>query len=227
MFLARVLFFRSRESPRYLVHSGRKEEAAIALTHIAKFNGSPFPITVADVNDDNERSEGTDMSSTSRLRNGFESGNTEETERLLESSPSIRSTRPLIARGRNRSFLLTTKPSGVLGLIRRWITAPLFSWWNRITGLLSGEWKERTILIWGVWCTMALAFTMFNVFLPTLLEYRSNGDANYNDEREQQGGGVNRDPGLVGALSEIVVFTLAGCPGALVRPFLLYRCFDD
>ena len=49
---------------------------------------------------------------------------------------------------------------------------------------------------------------MFNVFLPTLLEYRSEPSPEGDDTDSS---------GLVGPLWEVVVFTLGGCPGALVR----------
>lgn len=52
MFLARIVFFRLYESPRYLVHAGRPHEAVKSLQLIAKFNGSDLSIELADVRDD-------------------------------------------------------------------------------------------------------------------------------------------------------------------------------
>jgi hypothetical protein len=163
MFLARVLFFRFHESPRFLVHSGRKEEAAIALTKIAKFNGDEFRITVADVNDDEEFSEGAPVYYSSNLRHSLEhSYRPEESEGLLNNSPPLtraRSTSPIIHRrsiSRTSSNVSKPKSNKAFNLLRRWLGVPLKAWYTRIAGLLSGEWRNRTLLIWSIWMTMAL-----------------------------------------------------------------------
>lgn len=51
MFLARIVFFRLHESPRYLVHAGRPQEAVESLQMISKFNGSDLEIELGDVVD--------------------------------------------------------------------------------------------------------------------------------------------------------------------------------
>lgn len=51
MFLARNLFFRLHESPRYLVHAGRHQEALESLQLISRFNGSDITIDLEDVDD--------------------------------------------------------------------------------------------------------------------------------------------------------------------------------
>jgi hypothetical protein len=51
MFLARIVFFRLYESPRYLVHAGRPQEAVKALQMISRFNGSDLSIELDDVVD--------------------------------------------------------------------------------------------------------------------------------------------------------------------------------
>jgi hypothetical protein len=51
MFLARIAFFRLHESPRYLVHAGRPQEALVSLQMISRFNGSDLTINLEDVHD--------------------------------------------------------------------------------------------------------------------------------------------------------------------------------
>lgn len=51
MFLARIVFFRLHESPRYLVHAGRHQEALESLQMISRFNGSDLAIDLEDVDD--------------------------------------------------------------------------------------------------------------------------------------------------------------------------------
>lgn len=51
MFLGRIVFFRLYESPRYLVHAGRPEEAILSLQKISRFNGSELTLDLNDVYD--------------------------------------------------------------------------------------------------------------------------------------------------------------------------------
>lgn len=51
MFLARMVFFRLHESPRYLVHAGRAQEALENLQLISRFNGEELPLDLDDVDD--------------------------------------------------------------------------------------------------------------------------------------------------------------------------------
>lgn len=51
MFLARMVFFRLHESPRYLVHAGRPQDALKSLQLISRFNGSDIAIELEDVRD--------------------------------------------------------------------------------------------------------------------------------------------------------------------------------
>lgn len=48
-FFARFLFFRLRESPRYLAGQGRYQEAIDVLNDVAKYNGTTQPLTVEDL----------------------------------------------------------------------------------------------------------------------------------------------------------------------------------
>lgn len=51
MFLARIVFFRLHESPRYLVNAGRPQEALENLQLISRFNGSELSLELEDVDD--------------------------------------------------------------------------------------------------------------------------------------------------------------------------------
>jgi hypothetical protein len=51
MFVARVVFFRLHESPRYLVHAGRPHDAVLSLRKISEFNGDDLAINLGNVED--------------------------------------------------------------------------------------------------------------------------------------------------------------------------------
>ena len=51
MSLGRIVFFRLHESPRYLVHVGRKQDALESLRMISRFNDSELALDLDDVED--------------------------------------------------------------------------------------------------------------------------------------------------------------------------------
>lgn len=234
MFVCRIVLFRLYESPRWLVHAGRKEDAVEALSQIAKYNGQEFDLTIGDVHDEGEIETTLQREITATQHS---------MERPLLPSPATQdgapNSTPTLSqylnphRGHVRSHSRTHRSTSaysrhstysthgnysftshkVLTYLPRWLRRPLWHWLNRFEQLITEEWRERVWLIWGVWCTMSLAYTMFNVYLPTLLEVRSKEAAG--------GGGVGAGQGeYVDALWEIVLYALGGCPGALV-------CFDS
>ena len=70
--------------------------------------------------------------------------------------------------------------------------------------VLEPEWRRTTLLVWGSWWGISLAYTMFNVYLPKLLETRRV-------VTQAETASLER------TLLDIVIFTIGGCPGALVR----------
>jgi len=66
------------------------------------------------------------------------------------------------------------------------------------------------VLIWASWGLMSLGFTMFNVFLPKLLENRM---------KNAPGGSSGGDRWQV--MLEVLLFTIGGTPGALLGAWMI------
>ncbi|KAG8899343.1 hypothetical protein FRB99_006774 [Tulasnella sp. 403] len=265
MSLGRFILFRLYESPRFLVNTGRHEEAVHALQKITAFNGQPLKLNVKDVDDtyapmtdpvvfDEGAGENQHLNPSSPLPyqdrpldsperfssapivysatgddalplEGDYSFHTPIEERACMKFPSPQ-TSPTIRLGsldalspRSRAVEIGSSrsprssmhvrrkssmslPPVVEGFILDRITDPLSAWWEKVSTLLSDEWRRSTLLIWAMWSLMSLAYTMFNVFLPKLLEKRMG-----------HAGGEGKEK----ALWEVVIFTLGGCPGALIH----------
>ena len=88
-------------------------------------------------------------------------------------------------------------------VLPRNIRRPVRSWFRRFMMVLEPEWRRTTLLVWAVWYCAALAYTLFNVYLPKLLETR----------RVVKPGDTNS---LERTLWEVVIFTIGGCPGSIV-----------
>ena len=307
MFLGRIVFFRLHESPRYLVHAGRKQDALESLQMISRFNGSELALDLEDVEDhirvppchipdsahpienglpssrlfdadaENLSSpteikdpsdlahagtplsstppdgvEGTSLNkdysatggsgaplsaysvvSTPAERRSFlydpapmdetsfhdvppspkeEEIPTEDTYAVPRPRSRSRSSR--VSRGPRRRDTISSVRSSMYEAADRayWalprsIRRPVRTWLSRFMIVLEPEWRRTTVLVWGAWWGIMLAFTMFNVYLPKLLETRRVIS-------------VAEISSLERTLWEVVIFTIGGCPGAVVRTLL-------
>ncbi|KAJ8469013.1 hypothetical protein ONZ45_g17037 [Pleurotus djamor] len=295
MFLARMVFFKLHESPRYLVHAGRPQEALESLQMISRFNGSDLSLVLDDVDDQrptrtssppHEPSEADKQptppvssdrnpvqTSVAHYQSTGESSNTLESHSISQSteplspiastSPEIRSPIPsryhdaskelglppslsprretrfpfndvsqaeagdveapptprtprrptnrlssASLRSRRRSSLYenSTFCARLPSRIRR----PLLGWVSRVSLVLTPEWLRTTLLVWGTWFFMSLAYTMFNVFLPKLLESSAVSESSTPEEKT-----------LHASLWDVVIFTLGGCPGAILGAYMV------
>ena len=299
MFLARIAFFRLHESPRYLVHAGRHQEALVSLQMISRFNGSDLRIAIEDVHDHPSTcapSNETDDASKGDAEDGVQrsvpvvdycatrevpSSVTESPPpavdldpgrvhdatlggaivRTHSSSPLLpapadnpavdhhghayppderRRSRPPRTRRRPRRASVVSEKH--IGALPRWIRRPMIAWVDRVAMVLSPQWMRTMMLVSAAWCAIALggsvfffglllksnggrraAYTMFNVFLPKLLE-TDGGQVTQQQQRQSKA--------LQETLWDIVIYTIGGCPGAIVSVWcpwkrcrvLMYAC---
>ncbi|EJT98804.1 MFS general substrate transporter [Dacryopinax primogenitus] len=222
MCLARIVLFRMRESPRYLVASGRHIEAVHSLRKIISFNGHDYSLTIDDIMDapqDVEHQEDVRYRS-----NGITRPPTAENSEMEYHSTSltpdvhltythtfatpVEEQHPHFPRAPTPSPLLHVHHKvkdpriGSIPIIGR----PLAGWLERMEMLFTPEWKKTTICVWGAWALIALSYTLFNVFLPKLLESRAI----------KNGGG-----GRAQALNEYLFYALAGVPGPLLGAWMI------
>lgn len=143
------------------------------------------------------------------------------------------SRRPLPTARNSRATLLSYRSSihANGSLVERYIRAPLAAWSERVAMVLSPEWARTTLLVWAAWSSMSLgkktellarivtdlngtAYTMFNVYLPKLLE---TGGSNPTDPSFQE----RAARPLTDSLWDVVIFTLGGCPGAVIGAYMV------
>lgn len=308
MFLARIVFFRLHESPRYLVHAGRQQEALESLQLIARFNGDDLDLGLEDVQDhapaavlgdgisasptrithDAESAFGNPDQDSSALVFDADSadGDVAEVARrslssarsrdMLRSAPEsdsknydamgesnvplnghqydtlprrgstyhVDSSRmhdetdeakePLVAdpvppspteqrtprlrpgyQERISQRMSTTSSmyearSKLYWKLPRRVRKPVWAFVDRIAMVLSPEWMRTTLLVWAAWFAMSLAYTMFNVYLPKLLEGRGASDITATTQNS-----------LEDSLWDVVIYAVGGCPGAILGAYLI------
>ncbi|KAL0565988.1 hypothetical protein V5O48_016027 [Marasmius crinis-equi] len=253
MFLARMVFFRLHESPRYLVGAGRHQEALESLQMISKFNGSELSIAIEDVydvppppvpaSDKPDSEEAPEMSrnssgdgvanySSTLESNTALGGHTfatpmveepqefvtpgipaspvtltqdaDASETPVARAPRPRPRPPLRRSSRRASSIYEKKMCSALP---QFIRRPLWAWWDRVMMVLAPEWIRTTLVVWGVWC----AYTMFNVFLPKLLETSSAAEEVETPQLKT----------VEESLWDVVIFTIGGCPGAILGAYMV------
>ncbi|KAI0647946.1 MFS general substrate transporter [Trametes meyenii] len=297
MFIARIVFFRLHESPRYLVHAGRPQEAMESLQLISRFNGEELNLDLEDIEDTvqtpptngpiatDEPHKNATNANPNTVSHGVEgsedalrdpSGASSHYSSMSEPdvaldnhtfgapiSPTASRQLSLLPHGaehlstspipvspssaanllprvssaselpthaasaprprphlrthsngprlsRRMSTASTFIESKTGSVLPRWVRRPVVAWVDRVAMVLSPEWLKTTVLVWAAWCAMSLAYTMFNVYLPKLLETRS----------------PSSDPGgapksLEDSLWDVVIYSLGGCPGAILGAWLI------
>lgn len=183
MFLARVFFFRLYESPRYLVHAGRPEDAVISLQKISEFNGDSLIINLADVEDshlvpgpDLEAQE-EEVPETVLIADtplDYSSTTTQPDQTTIPSdNPSgsdnldlhgERETDPFLDVKHSDAADTASIPTAFTSVIPvylemrlpKMISRPLNGWLFRVKIVLSGEWRRTTLLIWWIWFSISL-----------------------------------------------------------------------
>lgn len=223
MCIARIVLFRMRESPRYLVASGRHAEAVHSLRRIIAFNGHDYPLTIDDITDemdDIEQQKDASQPSNGIVRPTLSTDNSDMEYNSTGHSPdphlTYMHTFATPVEEQQAQFPPVPNPAPIstarsipedtkvrnLPMIGR----PLAAWLERMSRLFTPEWRRTTIFVWAAWALIALSYTMFNVFLPKLLESRAI----------QNGGG-----GRAEALKQYLFYALAGVPGALLGAWMI------
>jgi hypothetical protein len=255
MFLARMFLFRMHESPRYLVHTGRPQEALETLQLILQFNGSDLELDLRDVDDtrtikNDFRDAGDDIGNQWRLYGDSELMRSQpslpehgasvfdaEAHRCghgcsapREALPEYRATCTSCSAAKNKPLRHPSYQAALARGFTQFLCEPLISWRNRVLVVLAPEWFRTTLLVWVVWWGLSLgslkcpslvlrvliahmvAYTMFNVFLPKILETKSVILTARQTSKPPRA--------LEESLWDIVIFTVGACPGAIVRQLL-------
>ncbi|WVQ75341.1 hypothetical protein IAR50_004960 [Cryptococcus sp. DSM 104548] len=80
------------------------------------------------------------------------------------------------------------------------------SWVGQMRKLFVPKWRKTVILMWIIWGSMSFAYTMFNVWLPAVLESRASGQG---------------DDAITEALGDFVLYSVAGCPGSICGAWMI------
>jgi len=124
---------------------------------------------------------------------------------------------PAVRRSQHRSQRRSSVYS-VSTVLPSTVRKPLWAWFDRVALVLSPEWLWTTLMIWAVWFSMSLAYTMFNVYLPKLLETRlgrMGADGPVSTKASSP------SSALIDSLWDVVIYSIGGCPGAILGAYLV------
>ncbi|WRT65227.1 uncharacterized protein IL334_002170 [Kwoniella shivajii] len=80
------------------------------------------------------------------------------------------------------------------------------SWLEQMKKLFVPQWRKTVILMWIIWGATSFGYTMFNVWLPSVLESKASGEG---------------DEAIKEALGDYVLYSLAGCPGSIIGAWMI------
>ncbi|KAI9506687.1 hypothetical protein GGI25_005346 [Coemansia spiralis] len=238
MVVMRNLCFRLHESPKFLLQNNRRSDVVIVLKKIANFNGGTAKPSshIAEAGSGRSGSgsntnvvgeEGVDAHSS--LMSGSPDPNTQhdnsehpawlewpevgnQNERTSVSGihdDQQQNRSPRTMRMRIHSWRQSLKSALDLSEHRK-LLRPLFA-----PPLL-----RTTVLIWAIWATVAMGFTMFNVFLPKLLETHSGGSSsNLTTGIESTAAGSHVKQ--VRVYRDALIYAVSGVPGSIIGSWMV------
>ncbi|KAI8322188.1 MFS general substrate transporter, partial [Martensiomyces pterosporus] len=181
--------FRLYESPKFLLQHKRRSDVVVVLKKIVHFNGGTSrPLPPAAMS-----------------RDGQDEANEDAGD--YEFSRSQQDTRSRTVAGMLESCIKGVKGAAdINGHVRT--LQPLFS----------PSLRRTTILIWLIWSLVAMGFTMFNVFLPKLLETRG-GEAS--SSRQPSANAAGSHAKQVAVYRDALIYAVSGIPGSVLGAWMV------
>jgi len=192
MVVCRSVLFHLPETPKFLISRNRKREAAEVLQRIANANGTNMTVTIGDL-----------PATCSPVRMYSVADSDEECSQedmpKHRSSDSYSDTSPILSPSNPDSGL--EKPKSIPDKIRAAFSP------EKLQVLFSEKWRLTTILVWAIWTFTAVAFTMFNVFLPKYLE--------------MLGFAGEQPPTRADVYWDYMIYSIAGVPGSMIASWMI------
>ncbi|KAJ1963909.1 hypothetical protein GGI12_001758 [Dipsacomyces acuminosporus] len=228
--------FRLYESPKFLLQQNRRSDIVVVLKKIVHFNGGtnkpPSSDAPANTNDRSSLEEtlghqsplitNANHSSSSSSSSDVQSLSLNDSDDIswLEwpengddsaYAPSQTAGGSNTAHGSLRSMLRSfgTSVQGALDFnVHLRMLEPLFS----------ASLRRTTILVWLIWTLVALGFTMFNVFLPKLLETRGAQIA------PAKAASSTPHAKQTAVYRDALLYAVSGIPGSIVGAWMVDTC---
>ncbi|SDA00037.1 BZ3501_MvSof-1269-A2-R1_Chr2-2g04410 [Microbotryum saponariae] len=182
MGLARIGLFRLRESAKFLVSSGRPDQAVLVLERISRYNGEPTSWELSDVVDGEYSVPGspsaamqrneimTDYDAMGDLPSSLDDSRNSTGDSTSEIRPDV-SAAERVGFRHPRMHARNQNPGWWHVLERRYAQA-FDAHRSRVGDLFSLQLRFTTSCIWAIWFLASAGYTTFNVFLPKYLEQK-------------------------------------------------------
>ncbi|KAJ2726771.1 hypothetical protein GGI07_000282 [Coemansia sp. Benny D115] len=190
--------FRLHETPRFLLQNRRRADVVVVLRKIVDYNGGASrPTPLAGEEGSGERDSADSASDSSSWLEWPDAEAAEDDDPQHTESVRLKKT-----------WLAACRQSVGAALDVRAHT-------RLLQPLFARALRRTTITVWMIWAIVAMGFTMFNVFLPKLLESSGNHDSQ--GETEPQGSHAIQ----VRVYRDSLVYAISGIPGSIVGAWLV------
>ncbi|KAI8065880.1 major facilitator superfamily domain-containing protein [Gongronella butleri] len=234
MLAARSFCLHLPETPKYLLNNSRHKETIIVLQDIAKFNGNHgVDIQAKDLQaeDGSVLAEDDKDARDTALHDDHDHDASEQDGLLAHAAlPDVSSSSMSNPPVYHRSLSSDSRPArlsvgniddddddDVASLLRedplaildpKVAASALIKQTNSAwTILMSDRWRRTILLVWAIWTFTAMAFTMFNVFLPKYLETLGF---------EGESAPTRKD-----VYWDYMIYSIAGVPGSVMASYMI------
>ncbi|KAJ2159702.1 hypothetical protein GGF46_002827 [Coemansia sp. RSA 552] len=222
--------FRLHETPKFLLQNRRRSDVVMVLKKIVTFNGGivkqpPLGAAESGSHPGSYSREEVDAHSSLMMNGSPGPGAVDDDCTSTHSWLEWPETDAERERASLQSASGSARPHRT---IRSWMDSLLlkaksaldFSAHIRLLKPLFGPSLRRTtVLVWLIWGVVAMGFTMFNVFLPKLLESHGSGGSSESDPKEAATTGSHSKQ--VAVYRDSLIYAVSGVPGSILGAWLV------
>ncbi|KAJ2383189.1 hypothetical protein GGI23_007201, partial [Coemansia sp. RSA 2559] len=237
MVILRNICFRLHETPKFLLQNKGRSDVVIVLKKIVRYNGGTAKTSSPRMDDENTRNSNSNSNSNS---SGDNNGTNHD---------SVGAHSALIAENNRQSgnysnadhsswlewpedITANDRASAADATASKTIKAHLKSWLQSTRAavdmsahkklfkpLFAPSLRRTTILVWAIWATVAMGFTMFNVFLPKLLETHSGGPGS--QQHNPQTAATEPHSKQTRVYRDALIYAVSGVPGSIIGSWMV------
>ncbi|KAJ2471217.1 hypothetical protein GGI02_002412 [Coemansia sp. RSA 2322] len=226
--------FRLHESPKFLLQNKRRSDVVVVLKKIARFNGGAArksPRAAESAARASTRTEDEAGARSLLIPSGTAGMRARQhTEHMTDDSHSWLEW-PEAAEGNSHEGELPQRDGGSvhrIAALKAWAKScqqslaavvDVRSHATLLKPLFSPSLRRTTLLIWAIWAIVAMGFTMFNVFLPKLLETRHSEAPQPLEPASVALTGSHAKQ--IRVYRDALIYAVSGIPGSIVGAWLV------
>ncbi|KAJ1664621.1 hypothetical protein IW140_004014 [Coemansia sp. RSA 1813] len=238
MVILRNICFRLHETPKFLLQNKGRSDVVIVLKKIVHYNGGTAKASSPRIADESIRNANSNDNTNAPGDENIGDHSALMAESSSQSGNDSNADRPSWlewpedSNTHERASSHGSMASRRQGRASRTIKSRLQSWLQStrtaldvsahkklLKPLFAPSLRRTTILVWTIWATVAMGFTMFNVFLPKLLETHSGNSGSR--QNNLQTAAARSHSKQVRVYRDALIYAVSGVPGSIIGSWMV------